>query len=235
MPDEQHSKLPITFHGRIIDHFGLEMYQKPVAAIAELISNAWDADAESVKVHIPSTITGASTPTIVIADDGIGMTFEDCKQRFLNIGYNTRGVDPKKRTIEKQRPILGRKGIGKFAGFGVARVVHISTVSKTTGEKTVFAMDIEQLRGDGDAYVADGLELDVLEYHPANSTRIQHHGTTITLRSLLLGKGINRDEFSRSMARRFLLHQRTADFTVTVNDEPLPEGEALENAEFIVL
>ena len=39
------NKLFLRFHGRIIDSLGIQMYQSPVAAVAELIANAWDADA----------------------------------------------------------------------------------------------------------------------------------------------------------------------------------------------
>jgi len=233
MSSTEHATLPITFHGRIIDHFGIEMYQKPVAAIAELVSNSWDADAETVCITVPETIAGTSAPTIVIKDDGIGMTFEDCRTRYLHIGYNTRGNDPARRTPGKNRPVLGRKGIGKFAGFGIARIVRVVTVSEATGEKTVFEMDAEELRGDGTSYVDQGHTLPVLEYLPPDDDRRSQHGTTITLRSLLLGKGMSPGQFGASMARRFLLHQRSDDFAVTVNGLPLPEGENLENAEFV--
>lgn len=233
MPDEAHSKLPISFHGRIIDHFGLEMYQKPVAALAELISNAWDADAENVRVSVPESVVGQFTPVVIVEDDGSGMTFADCKTRFLNIGYNTRGDDPKQRTADKNRPTLGRKGIGKFAGFGISRIVRVETVSKHTGEKTVFEMNAEELRGNGAEYVEKGLELDVTEYLPPDEIRKKGHGTIITLRNLLLTKGINSDQFSRSMSRRFLLHQRTNDFAVTVNGSPLPEDQDVMGAEYI--
>lgn len=233
MPDAAHSKLPISFHGRIIDHFGIEMYQKPVAALAELITNAWDADAELVEVSVPATVVGPTTPTIIVKDSGNGMTFEECRTRFLNIGYNTRADDPTKRTARKNRPILGRKGIGKFAGFGVARIVRVETVSRETGEKTVFEMDVEELRGSGVEYVEEGLELDVIEYLPPDEERKSNHGTSIILKNLLLSQGINKDQFARSMARRFLLHQRAADFVVMVNGSPLPEGEDLENVEFM--
>lgn len=42
--------LELRFHGRVIDHLGIQMYQSPVAAVAELIANAWDADADRVDV-----------------------------------------------------------------------------------------------------------------------------------------------------------------------------------------
>jgi len=36
----------LDFSGRIIDHLGIQLYQSPIAAIAEMISNSWDADSE---------------------------------------------------------------------------------------------------------------------------------------------------------------------------------------------
>jgi hypothetical protein len=34
-------ELHLSFHGRIIDSLGIQMYQSAVAAVAELIANAW--------------------------------------------------------------------------------------------------------------------------------------------------------------------------------------------------
>jgi hypothetical protein len=39
-------KLRLSFRGRIIDSFGIQMYQVPVAAVVELIANAWDAECD---------------------------------------------------------------------------------------------------------------------------------------------------------------------------------------------
>ena len=46
-------ELYLRFQGRILDALGIQMYQSPTAAIAELIANAWDADAEKVEVVLP--------------------------------------------------------------------------------------------------------------------------------------------------------------------------------------
>ena len=43
-------KLRLSFQWRIIDSLGTQMYQSPVATVAELIANAWDADATAVAV-----------------------------------------------------------------------------------------------------------------------------------------------------------------------------------------
>lgn len=55
------ARLQIRFHGRVIEHLGIDMYQSPVAAIAELVSNAWDADATRVEVLLPDSMVGIAS------------------------------------------------------------------------------------------------------------------------------------------------------------------------------
>ncbi len=227
--DSSHDTLHIKFHGRIIDHLGIQMYQSPTAALAELLSNSWDADAEEVEVTLPTTLGDAAT--IAITDNGSGMTFTECQDRYLNVGYARRGNDPGQRTPEKARPVLGRKGIGKFAGFGIAKVIRVETISKKTGEKTAFELDIDRLRSDD--YVTEGGTIPVEEYLGPNETRRKDHGTTILLKSLLMLRAPAQARFVKSMARRFTLHQRVADFNITINDEVLPRTEEGSSVQFI--
>jgi len=222
-------KLKIRFHGRIIDHLGIQMYQSPVAALAELISNSWDANAERVEIGLPDSNDDGAT--IVVRDDGAGMTFVQCQNRYLNVGYGRRADDPSETTPAKGRPVLGRKGIGKFAGFGIAEVMTIDTVSEENGERTVFELDINQLRGE--EYVDTEGDVGVKEYEPPSEARKADKGTTITLRKLKLAKKIPVDPFRKSMARRFLLAQRADDFTVRVNGHHLPEDADAEGVEFV--
>ena len=221
--------LPLTFHGRIIDSLGLHMYQKPVSAIAELIANAWDADAENVELTLPSDSLESSAFTI--KDDGCGMTIEECEKKYLNVGWERRGDEPDARSSEKNRPILGRKGIGKFAGFGIAEVIHVKTIRKSTGELTEFQLDNRDLISD--KYVSTKPKMiPVLDYKPRNKARRAKHGTEITLSRLKLPRALSQIQFAKSMARRFLLHQRQDDFRVLVNEEPLPETIDLQNIEY---
>ena len=53
-------KLHLAFHGKIIDHLGIQMYQSPTAAIAEIVSNAWDADAEHVNIDFKANFNSVS-------------------------------------------------------------------------------------------------------------------------------------------------------------------------------
>ena len=225
-PEER--KLYASFSGNIIEHLGIQMYQSPVAAIAETIANAWDADADNVKVSIPTTSSPATE--IVISDDGNGMTFEECQKRFLLIGYKRRGNRNTEDTA-KGRKVLGRKGIGKFAGFGIAQIVQVETVSRENGEKTIFAMDVEKLTSG--EYVNQGQEeVEVIDYQRPDTNAIKRHGTKITLKNLMLKRNLNADSFARSMARRFAMHETATNFQVSVNGKQIPTSEDLNLIQF---
>ena len=219
-PEER--KLYASFSGNIIEHLGIQMYQSPVAAIAETIANAWDADADNVEVSIPTTSSPATE--IVISDDGNGMTFEECQKRFLLIGYKRRGNRNTEDTA-KGRKVLGRKGIG------IAQIVQVETVSRENGEKTIFAMDVEKLTSG--EYVNQGQEeVEVIDYQLPDTNAIKRHGTKITLKNLMLKRNLNADSFARSMARRFAMHETATNFQVSVNGKPIPTSEDLNLIQF---
>ena len=227
MQPKSRKKLRLTIQGRITDHLGIQMYQTPVAAIAELVANAWDADATRVDIALPDALDEDSL--FVLADDGIGMTFEECESRYLNVGYSRRENDLEDKTVGG-RPILGRKGIGKFAGFGIAEIVEIETISRTNGERTRFELDLNKLRTND--YVREGTNVDVLDYSPPDNKRKPDHGTKVTLKKISLGRRPSNVQFSRSMARRFLLLRWAEGFEVSVNGQVLPESEDLAHVQF---
>lgn len=222
-------QLYLYFHGRILEHMGIQTYQSPVSSIAELVANAWDADAEKVEITLPSEL--GDEAQIVIKDDGLGMTFDECQAKYLNVGFNRRGDDPEAKSSKKNRPVLGRKGIGKFAGFGIAVKMTVETTSEENGEKTVFGLDISELIGD--EYIdTNAKPIELFDYQGPDSSRIKNHGTKIVLSSLKLGRPPPVSEFAKSMARRYLLHRQQVGFEVLVNGQPLPEGIDLEKVEF---
>jgi len=225
---DQDKKLYLRFHGRIIDSLGIQMYQSPVAAIAELIANAWDADATEVDVELPDSLSG--DPKIKVRDKGFGMTFQQCQDRYLNVGRNRRVDDDTDRSPEG-RPILGRKGIGKFAGFGIAEVLEIDTTSGETGERTVFRLDLKELRG-GDYVGTNAKPVPIVERDPPDDRRRTEPGTEVTLTRLKLGRAPVESQFRKSMARRFLINQNAANFLVRINGSELPQDNALMGAEF---
>jgi hypothetical protein len=226
IPDSGEGKvLHLNFHGRIIEHLGIQMYQSPTAAIAELVSNAWDADAENVWLTIPETRSASAE--VVVKDDGFGMTFEDCEKRFLRVGYNRRKTPGVQEKTDKDRQVLGRKGIGKFAGFGICTTMEIDTVSKVDGMRTRFVLDLDDLLSD--EYDSSRKNIQVLAHDNAKGA---DHGTTITLRKLTLKKWFSSPQIATGLARRFLLRTLLHGFQIHLNGDPLPEEDAPADTQF---
>jgi hypothetical protein len=213
-------QLEVRYQGRIIEHLTVQTYQSPVAAIAEVVANAWDADANNVAISLPQALNKAAP--LMVADDGNGMTFEQCQDRYLAVGYQRRGDDPTS-TSDGKRPLMGRKGIGKFAGFGIANVMVVDTVSRETGERTVFRLEYDRLRGESEEYVeAEATQVPDVKWY-AKGDHDKTPGTTITLQQLKLRQRPSPDVMRRSLARRFLLLERADDFAVTVDAKPIAD------------
>ena len=208
-------ELILKIQPRVIGHLGIKMYQKPVDVIAEFIANAWDADAEKVDVVIGDDY-------VSVFDNGNGMTFDECQDCYLTVGRDRREETNQEVSEFKRRPVLGRKGIGKFAGFGVAKLVDIETVSKKTGEHTSFVMDIDAIL-DSDNNGEASKKIGVTAYDAADESRKGRCGTSVTLRKWNVTLP-NPDELRKELSRRFLLSQTQADFAIKVNGEDIPDG-----------
>lgn len=153
---------------RLLDHFGIAMYNSVPKAIAELAANAYDADATKVKIT-------KADDRISIKDDGIGMTESDVRNRFLRLGRDRRQM-PDGETSGSGRPVIGNKGIGKLAGFGIAQTMSVETVCE--GVRTSLTIDRDELESSED--LAD------YEIAPVVvKTRSKKHGTTVTLDRIL--------------------------------------------------
>ena len=211
----QEKELKLIIQPKVIDHLGIKMYQKPVDVIAEFIANSWDADSEIVEITL-------NNDSIILKDRGIGMTYRQCQKFFLTVGRDRRKETGEEVTEEKKRPILGRKGIGKFSGFGIAKVIEVKTISKKSGELTSFRMDIEKIL-EYDASEKEEKPIKVMDYKDPSDTHKVDHGTTVSLIGVD-GKSIDIGKFKKDLSRRFLLSQSYGNFKITVNAKDLPES-----------
>ena len=150
-----------------------------------------------MEIKLPEALPDPAA-TFVIRDNGIGMDFSECQSLYLAVGRNRRGEKTEERTAGG-RPVLGRKGIGKFAGFGIASLVTVATVSRASGERTVFRLDLDALRADDNPSVSQK-EIDVVEYGPPDEGRKDQHGTSITLSKLTIYRAPSGNQFRTSMA-----------------------------------
>lgn len=108
----------INIDKKVLRLLGSQLYGDTPSIISELVQNAYDADARNVWITINTT----APSTIIVKDDGIGMTPNEINLRFLNIGQNRREKYP---ISPAGRKVLGRKGIGKLAVFSLAKVIDI--------------------------------------------------------------------------------------------------------------
>jgi hypothetical protein len=195
----------MTLNLNVLNHLGLNLYSNIPAVLSEVVANSWDADA--TEVHI--TFTNNS---IVIRDNGHGMTRDDVNNQYLNVGYERRRVSGGFSAVRK-RPVMGRKGIGKLSLFSIADYIEIHTCRD--GEKTAFVLDLPSIQ----AVIKSNTGL----YNPAEiPPDIDRDGTTIVLCSLKRKVTASTPaSLKKRISRRFTIIGNTHSFVVTVNGEPI--------------
>ena len=118
------------------------MYKQRPAAIAELVANCWDSGSSDCTITLPDPKQwGTATAEIVIADHGCGMSEGDVKSAYLVLGRNRREDQQEGGLVTNGRRIMGRKGIGKLAGFGIADEIEVRTWKKGSGTKFTLLLD----------------------------------------------------------------------------------------------
>lgn len=134
MATEKHKIQPA---GRHLLTIGKDLIQDQFAAIVELVKNAYDADASYVDILFCSK---NSEPTIVITDDGHGMT----KDVVINKWFVPSTDD---KLIRKKSPngrnMQGRKGVGRYAASILGKNLNLKTVTES-GEKTTLTIDWDE-------------------------------------------------------------------------------------------
>lgn len=134
-------ELTMQFNPSTIEHLGIQMYSKLPNALAELIANAYDADADSVHIKL---YDNGSIKRIEVDDDGLGMSFKEVNDKFLQIGRHRRLYD-ENRITAKGRVITGRKGLGKLALFGIGNNIEIQTTQKGNDKKLIFNLNWDEI------------------------------------------------------------------------------------------
>lgn len=137
--NSQTTQLSMRFDPRTIEHLGIQMYSTLPPVIAELISNSYDAEAEYVRVDL----IDQGDKKIIVNDNGHGMTFQEVNDKFLLIGRNRRMNDVQRSENDK-RWVIGKKGLGKLAFFGIAEHIRIETIKDYSC--TIFELDWSEIR-----------------------------------------------------------------------------------------
>ncbi len=210
-------KFGIQVLGRTLEHMGVQMYKQRPTAIAELVANSWDACAKNVKITLDAEGYDKASSIVVIEDDGQGMTPEQIQGNYLVIGRNRRmDKDPDEKQV-CVRAVMGRKGIGKLAGFGLAERIIVETWK--SGKKTTFTLNIRDLKEKDDV---SGRKNVAGRVSATTEAEASDTGTRITLRGLKHHSAVDIHALRDSLARRFSRHVR-GEMTVKINDEELKD------------
>ncbi|WP_181169492.1 ATP-binding protein [Mesorhizobium sp. B2-4-4] len=178
------------------------------------ISDGADAAFEMLLQVLPDDVQ------IVLTDDGHGMSTEEVQSKFLPLNRNRR-MDPeskkesRSKTESGQRFVMGRKGLGKLAGFGVAQKVRIWTKREGQTHATIILMDDDQIEKVGDL----GQVQIPVSYE--NDLDLNLKGTSIafsTLKSDALREG---PETIKKVIRQSFNSIRSEDFAIYVNGDVL--------------
>ncbi len=188
MAVEKDNVLRLQFDVHTIEHLGVQMYKTLPPVLAELISNSYDADASFATVIFDDK---SEHKSIIVIDDGCGMTFEELNDSFLKIGRNRRKQSDA--PTPRGRKVTGRKGLGKLAIFGIANEIEVQTVKHNL--KNVFVMNLQDI-----------LATDK-EYNPQiiihNEAVQEQSGTKIILRQIQRKSEFNIEELKEAIAKRF--------------------------------
>lgn len=193
------------------------MYSQIPAALAELLANAYDADATEVSIKLYDK----GDKKIIVEDNGIGMSFDDINSKFLLIGRNRRENQDIK--TAKGRQPSGKKGLGKLSLFGIGQEISIHT--KENGSKAnAFSMNWEDIKntrgGDYEPRVIDAK----IE---------QNQGTKIVISKLKRTSKFSQSDIVDSLSKLFTCFD--VDFQVNISVDDANPTTIDQNSKFEAL
>ncbi len=210
MTDDSEHKYRMTLDLNVLKHLGLGLYSNVPAVLSEVVANAWDADAEHVIIEIDPR-----GDRIVIQDDGHGMSVDDANDRYLTVGYERRKQKDGARSPRFQRPVMGRKGIGKLSLFSIARTVEVHSVKQ--GKRHGFRMNLDDI----EKAITDS-EDNEYSPDPVDPARVEiAKGTKIFLTDMKRQLHRSSSALRRRLARRFSIIGAKHHFEIELDSAPI--------------
>jgi len=185
---------PMRARARILSLLGEQLIGNDRLAIFELVKNAYDADASHVLVELDGLDDGS--PSIVVQDDGEGMSLETITGVWLEPGSDHRQVQREslERSPKFRRLPLGEKGVGRFAVHKLGN--RITLITRRRGEPE-YRIDIDWDRLLKRKYLAQA-RIPVFKHQKPKFFEGAKHGTRIEIGSL------KRDKWTRGDVRNVL-------------------------------
>lgn len=132
----------------------------------EYVSNSLDNARDDVPVTVSVELLSTNPKTVIIADNGSGMSRQDLTQFFMMHGENQQR--------KRGKRVRGRFGTGKSAAFGIANVLEIDTIKD--GKRNFVRLTRKSIEeaNDGSGFPVEQLVVDqkVAEDQSADGTKV---------------------------------------------------------------
>jgi signal transduction histidine kinase len=119
---------------------GSELITDDEVAIFELVKNSFDAEAKRVDIHF-------SKESIVISDNGNGMSYDDITNKWLFVAYSSKREGNEstdfRDEIAERRHYAGSKGIGRFSSDRLGRIINLQTRPKAKKAGPVHSVTVD--------------------------------------------------------------------------------------------
>lgn len=119
---------------------GSELITDDEVAIFELVKNSFDAEATQVNLFF-------GEDKIVVADNGIGMSYDDIRKKWLFVAYSSKRTTNKssdfRDDIAERKHYAGSKGIGRFSSDRLGEVVKLQTRPRSESTAPVHSIVVD--------------------------------------------------------------------------------------------
>jgi len=135
------STINFSVDAQLLKELGERLVGKPSTAVAELVKNAYDADATfSEIIFEPEKPVGGEVEAkgeIIVRDDGHGMTFDDFRDFWMRVGTTHKAG--KRVSPYFGRQMTGSKGVGRLSVQFLAHRLELKTVPKSGNGTWIWA------------------------------------------------------------------------------------------------
>lgn len=181
--NKKENTVSFSVDAALIDRLGRELVQKKETAVAELVKNAYDADATEVNLVFEDTDSVGGTLKII--DNGHGMDYERFVNAFMRISSLDKINNPKSPKYKRQK--AGRKGIGRFSAQRLGS--KLSLVTKTQNVEKAIKVNIDWNEYQGEK------ELTSIRHKVEETSIEDEQGTVMTIEDL-------REKWTEAQIRR---------------------------------
>jgi histidine kinase/DNA gyrase B/HSP90-like ATPase len=133
------------------------LVKTPPIGLCELVWNAFDEDAETVRVEVEVNGLGG-VDLIRVEDDGNGMNRQRAESAFSTVGDSWKLMAGTK--SEGGRPVHGKHGRGRYAAFSLGNSVHWISTSKAVEGDELASIEIKGNRSALDRFQINDLPLE---------------------------------------------------------------------------